>query len=115
MAVAMLFLAAIEANYSAALYTVLYYDAYTREFRDSMNDPAPNAYVHDAPVQAQPCDASAYALPQLVHIEVDGHRLPAAITYPKDFDPSRKYPVHVDIYGGPDAPQVNERWITPSL
>lgn len=59
MAVAMLFLAAIEANYSAALYTVLYYDAYTREFRDSVNDPAPNAYVHDAPVQAQPCDAPA--------------------------------------------------------
>lgn len=58
MAIAMLFLAAIEANYSAALYTVLYYDAYTREFRDSMNDRAPNAYVHDAPVQAQPCDAS---------------------------------------------------------
>lgn len=62
MAVAMLLLAAIEANYSAALYTVLYYDAYTREFRDSVNDPAPNAYVHDAPVQAapvqaQPCDA----------------------------------------------------------
>lgn len=57
MAVAMLFLAAIEANYSAALYTVLYYDSYTREFRDSVNDPAPNAYVHDAPVQAQPCDA----------------------------------------------------------
>lgn len=53
MAVAMLFLAAIEANYSAALYTVLYYDAYTREFRDSVNDPAQNA-----PVQAQPCDAS---------------------------------------------------------
>ena len=59
MAVAMLFLAAIETNYSAALYTVLYYDAYTREFRDNMNDPAPNAYVHDAPVQAQPCDAPA--------------------------------------------------------
>ena len=54
MAVAMLFLAAIEVNYSAALYTVLYYDAYTREFRGSVNDPAQNA-----PVQAQPCDAPA--------------------------------------------------------
>ena len=53
MAIAMLFLAAIEVNYSAALYTVLYYDAYTREFRGSVNDPAQNA-----PVQAQPCDAS---------------------------------------------------------
>ena len=50
MAIAMLFLAAIETNYSAALYTVLYYDAYTR---GSVNDPA-----QDAPVQAQPCDAS---------------------------------------------------------
>ena len=50
MAVAMLFLSAIEVNYSAALYTVLYYDAYTR---GSVNDPAQNA-----PVQAQPCDAS---------------------------------------------------------
>ena len=54
-----MFLAAIETNYSAALYTVLYHDAYTREFRDNMNDPAPNAPVHDAPVQAQPCDAPA--------------------------------------------------------
>ena len=59
-------------------------------------------------------DASRYALPQLVHIESDGHILPAAITYPKNFDPAKKYPVHVDIYGGPDSPQVNERWITPS-
>ena len=67
-----------------------------------------------ADMQGTDYDASRYALPQLVHIEVDGHSLPAAITYPKDFDPSRKYPVHVDIYGGPDAPQVNDRWITPS-
>lgn len=58
--------------------------------------------------------ASRYALPQLVHIVHDGLRLPAYIVYPKDFDPSRKYPVHVDIYGGPDTPLVKDRWIQPS-
>ena len=75
--------------------------------------PASTAFMV-ADLKGPDYDASKYALPQLVHIESDGHILPAAITYPKNFDPARKYPVHVDIYGGPDAPQVNERWITPS-
>ena len=59
-------------------------------------------------------DASGYSLPQLVYIENDGLRLPAWIMYPKNFDPAVKYPVHVDIYGGPDTPQVRDRWIMPS-
>lgn len=59
-------------------------------------------------------DASAYALPELVSIVVEpGLELPAMITYPKNFDPSKKYPVHVDIYGGPDTPMVRDRWRTP--
>jgi len=40
----------------------------------------------------------------------DGLVLPAFVVYPKDFDPSKQYPVHFDIYGGPDTPQVRERW-----
>ena len=59
-------------------------------------------------------NAQNYALPQLIYIENDGLRLPAYIVYPKNFDPSRKYPVHMDIYGGPDTPMVRERWIHPS-
>lgn len=60
-------------------------------------------------------DASKYALPQLIYITVDsGLKLPAYIVYPKNFDPSRKYPVHVDIYGGPDTPQVKDFWMQPS-
>lgn len=60
-------------------------------------------------------DASKYALPQLIYITVDnGLKLPAYIVYPKNFDPSRKYPVHVDIYGGPDTPQVRDVWMQPS-
>lgn len=40
-------------------------------------------------------------------------KLPAYIVYPENFDPTKKYPVHVDIYGGPDSPQVRDRWIHP--
>ena len=43
----------------------------------------------------------------------DGLELPAIVLLPKDFDPSRKYPVHMDIYGGPDTPMVYDRWIRP--
>ncbi len=57
---------------------------------------------------------SDYALPELVWLTTeDGFDLPAQITYPKGFDPAQKYPVHVDIYGGPDTPQVRERWTLP--
>lgn len=57
------------------------------------------------------CD---YALPEIVSIRTpDSLELYAAIVYPKDFDPSKKYPVHVDIYGGPDTPLVRDAWRTP--
>ena len=60
-------------------------------------------------------DASRYALGELMYITVeDGFVLPGMIVYPKNFDPSKKYPVHVDIYGGPDTPMVRDRWVTPS-
>jgi dipeptidyl-peptidase-4 len=37
----------------------------------------------------------------------DGFPLPVSITKPKDFDPHKKYPVVVSVYGGPSAPQVS--------
>ncbi len=57
---------------------------------------------------------SKYCLPKLIYIENDGFRLPGYIVYPYNFDPSRKYPVHVALYGGPDTPMVRERWLAPS-
>ena len=55
-----------------------------------------------------------YSLPQIVYITVgDGLEIPASIVYPKDFDMSGKYPVHVDIYGGPDTPMVTDTWSSP--
>ena len=60
-------------------------------------------------------DPSKYALGSLVSITTeDGFDLPGMIVYPKDFDASRKYPVHVDIYGGPNTPLVRDRWVTPN-
>lgn len=60
-------------------------------------------------------DRKNWALGELVHLQTkDGLVLPGMIVYPKNFDPEKKYPVHVDIYGGPDAPQVRDRWVSPS-
>jgi len=36
--------------------------------------------------------------------------LPVSITYPIDFDPAKKYPVLVSIYGGPNAGTIYDRW-----
>ena len=58
---------------------------------------------------------SNYALGQLVHITVaDGFTLPGMVVYPLNFDPTKKYPVHVDIYGGPNTPVVRDRWSQPT-
>ena len=59
-------------------------------------------------------DASKYSLGNLVTITNDGFEFPGIIYYPKNFDPAKKYPVHVDIYGGPDSPQVTDRWAAPT-
>lgn len=60
-------------------------------------------------------DASRYALPEMIYITADdGLKIPAAITYPVNFDPQKKYPVHMEIYGGPNTAYVNDRWTTPN-
>ncbi len=62
-------------------------------------------------------DASQYALPQLITMTTkDGFTLPALIAYPKGFDPSGavKYPVVMEIYGGPDTPYVRDQWRAPN-
>ena len=45
----------------------------------------------------------------------DGFELPAIISYPENFDYSGKtrYPVIMEIYGGPDTPYVRDRYRKP--
>lgn len=40
----------------------------------------------------------------------DGVDLPAMMTFPPGFDPSKKYPVIVNVYGGPAAQTVVDAW-----
>jgi len=40
----------------------------------------------------------------------DGLELPAMMIKPIDFDPKKKYPALVNIYGGPGSQQVVDRW-----
>ena len=67
-----------------------------------------------ADMQGPDYDASKYALGQLMYMSIEDTWLPAMIVYPKGFDASKKYPVHVDIYGGPNTPMVRDRWMMPT-
>ena len=67
---------------------------------------------HSMVAAAQPRPEGAVG--ELISITVDGLELPGIIYWPKDFDPTRQYPVHVDIYGGPDTPMVRDRWVAPA-
>lgn len=60
---------------------------------------------------AEGLETQSMNLPQIITMTThDGFTLPALICYPEGFDPARKYPVHMDIYGGPDTPQVRDSW-----
>jgi len=59
-----------------------------------------------------------YAKPKTEILRVksgDGlFELPVLITYPLNFDPAKKYPVLVSIYGGPNAGTVYDRFRIPA-
>lgn len=71
-------------------------------------------YKFDQPVY----DVSKNSKAELLKIKTsDGlFNMPAIITYPVNFDPSKKYPVIFAIYGGPDSKNVSNRWqgVAPS-
>ncbi|MEZ6108888.1 MAG: prolyl oligopeptidase family serine peptidase [Pirellulaceae bacterium] len=49
--------------------------------------------------------------PETLQVEArDGHMLDAQIIRPFDFDPTRKYPVLISVYSGPQAPTVRQSW-----
>ncbi len=45
----------------------------------------------------------------------DGFPMPAQVLKPADFDPTKKYPVILHIYGGPSAPTVKNGWQQANL
>ena len=59
-------------------------------------------------------DPSSMALPRIVSIKAeDGQDMFGSVLLPLNFDPSKKYPVHFEIYGGPNTAYVTDRWRTP--
>lgn len=51
-----------------------------------------------------------YPSPQLVTIQNDGFDLYALLSLPRNFDPEKKYPVVMQLYGGPGTPYVRDTW-----
>lgn len=65
--------------------------------------------LHTAP---NPYTGHKIALPELLTLKAgDGTPLNARIIKPADFDPSKKYPVIVYVYGGPHAQMVTNSWL----
>ncbi len=51
------------------------------------------------------------ALPEMITIPTpDGLLLPGVLTMPLDFDPARRYPILISVYGGPNAASVFDGW-----
>jgi dipeptidyl-peptidase-4 len=57
-------------------------------------------------------DVTKLAKTELIRIKsADGlFELPALVTWPKNMDPNKKYPLLVSIYGGPNAGTVMDSW-----
>jgi dipeptidyl-peptidase-4 len=61
-------------------------------------------------------NAANFAKTELIRIKsADGlYELPALVTWPKNMDPNKKYPLLVSIYGGPNAGTVMDSWSNPA-
>jgi dipeptidyl-peptidase-4 len=56
-------------------------------------------------------DHFEFSQPELVTTKADdGFELTAMVMKPAGFDASKRYPVIVNVYGGPAAPRVRNRW-----
>lgn len=59
-----------------------------------------------------PYEGYKIASPELISLKAqDGTPLQARMIKPADFDPSKKYPVIVYVYGGPHAQMVKNNWL----
>lgn len=49
--------------------------------------------------------------PEIVKLENDGFELYGLMSLPRNFSPDAKYPVVMQLYGGPGTPYVRDRWL----
>lgn len=60
--------------------------------------------------QTEVADTLSLPYPEIVRIENDGFDLYALMSLPENFDPEKKYPVVMQLYGGPGTPYVRDIW-----
>lgn len=93
----------------------------TRFYFDTFSDinslPALRLHASDGSEQAVVAAPRPELLPAAVHFPelltvpaADGFPMPAQLLKPSNFDPAKKYPVILHIYGGPSAPLVRNGW-----
>jgi dipeptidyl-peptidase-4 len=89
----------------------------------SLNDPpetrllkADGSTVATLNKQTSHLDEYALGKTELVEVKArDGATLYARLVKPPDFDPAKKYPVIIDVYGGPHIQLIQNRWGLTSL
>jgi dipeptidyl-peptidase 4 len=92
-------------------------------FSTSTTPPRQNLYRTDGTLVAgvnenQVPELAEYHLSPVEFLSVkasDGTKLYAMMIKPPDFSPSKKYPVLISVYGGPQAQQVRNAWGGPNL
>ena len=66
------------------------------------------------PLEDAPCPAlDEYGMgkPEFITVKAaDGTLLYASVLKPRDFDPAKRYPAVVEVYGGPALQMVQDRW-----
>ncbi len=64
---------------------------------------------------AEGADLSIIPMAEMLFITTeDGYRLPASVIWPENMDKNRRYPVIVNMYGGPNSGTVMDTWRNPS-
>ncbi len=92
--------------------------AFVDTYSNAMTPPRQDLYRMDGSRTAAINDdrvpeLADYALSPVEFLSVranDGTKLYAKMIKPPNFDPSRKYPVLVDVYGGPQDQEVEDDW-----
>lgn len=68
--------------------------------------------LHRVHVASDPLSTRITGSTELITIDSPGgHKLYGSLVKPANFDASKKYPVLVYVYGGPDAQLVNQSWM----
>ena len=85
-----------------------------RSLQDGLNVPlAPNALAEGHPYHAY---LETHVVPQLGTLDAeDGQQMHFRLTLPVGFDSSKRYPVLVNVYGGPGVQRVRNEWAPLTL